>query len=430
MCVLGIFMKGPRGTVIKSLESQGDLVSVLRQVIKGQGPLSVAEYMRQCLAHPQFGYYMRGDVFGRKGDFITSPEISQLFGEMVGVWTSMAVERMNSATWQLLEFGPGRGTLSIDILRTIRDIRNLPSGSLHLIEISPALRKIQQRNLQEQFSTWGMSFQRDLLSPTVERLWRNDFSVTWYSAFNDFVARQLQDKITTPTLMIAHEFFDALPVYQFQYFRNQGWCERLVTVNSRDELALTVSSQPTSNTLQILKPEKRFDLKATASLKDGDMIEISQDCIQQLMDICEFMKHRKSVLLVADYGENQAFSNSIRAIKDHKKVENWVNLAGKADLSAYVDFSALKSVVKQYSELQTVGPIPQGAFLESMGISLRLDMLLQKATVDQGSRLESELNRLVSPLEMGEIYKFLYVGSSALGEIYPFIASLDFTRKQ
>ena len=429
---LGIFMRGPRGTLIPSLAGQkGSLLELLRQQIKAQGPLSLAEYMRQCLCHPDFGYYMRRDVFGRRGDFTTSPEISQLFGEMVGIWTSIALDRVAKPNWQLVEFGPGRGTLALDTLRAVRDVRNLTSGSLHFIEISPELRKVQQRTVQETFAAWGMTFQRDLVSPSVERLWRNDFSVTWYPAFQEFVARQLTEKITTPTLMLAHEFFDALPVYQFQYFRERGWCERLVTVNASDELELTVSSQPTSNTLSILKPEKRFDLRSTSQLQEGDLIEVSDANLKQMMDICEFMKHRPSTLLVADYGEDHSFSNSLRAIKEHRKLEtNWLNIPGEADLSAYVDFAALKAVVKQYPELQAMGPIPQGAFLESMGISLRLDMLLQKATVEQGTRLESEVERLVSPLEMGEIYKFLYIGTASLGELYPFIPSLNFSRKK
>ena len=429
---LGIFMRGPRGTLIPSLAGhKGSLLDILRHQIKAQGPLSMAEYMQQCLCHPDFGYYMRRDVFGRRGDFTTSPEISQLFGEMVGVWTSIALDRVAKPKWQLLEFGPGRGTLSLDVLRAVRDVRNLTSGSLHLIEISPELRKVQQRAVQETFTAWGMPFQRDLLSPTVERLWRNDFSVTWYPAFQEFVARQLTEKVTTPTLMLAHEFFDALPVHQFQYFRARGWCERLVTVNSSDELEITVSPQPTSNTLSILKPEKRFDLRATADLQEGDMIEVPEASLKQMMDVCEFMKHRPSTLLVADYGEDHSFSNSLRAIKEHQKLETgWLNIPGEADLSAYVDFAGLKAVVKQYPELGAMGPVPQGAFLESMGISLRLDMLLQKATVEQGNRLESEVERLVSPLEMGEIYKFLYIGTASLGELYPFIPSLHFSRKK
>jgi NADH dehydrogenase [ubiquinone] 1 alpha subcomplex assembly factor 7 len=425
-------LRGPRGTLIPSLKKHdGELASILKAEIAEKGPLTMASYMDMCLSYPQHGYYMRKDVFGREGDFITSPEISQLFGEMVGVWVTQAWIAMNRPNkWSLIEIGPGRGTLTMDVVKTLRDLNAHYGLNTHLVDVSSELKKIQQNNIKRMCEKWGLFLEYENSPTGEERLYKDYASFYWYREFGEVVARHLMEFKGVPTVIIAHELFDALPIHQFEFDTKLGWCERLVNVNPLGKFQIELTRGPNENVQNVLKPERRFSPVAQAALKQGDRIEVSPASMKLMNDICDFFMNNPGVSLIADYGDDRAFSNSLRGIKSHKKLseEDWLQDPGEVDLSAYVNFSALRGIAES-ANMKVVGSIPQGAFLECMGISARVEMLSAKADLSTAKKLEEEYERLVSPEHMGEIYRMLYVGHPSLNEIYPFLASMTFTKK-
>lgn len=229
---------------------------------------------------------------------------------------------------------------------------------------------------------------------------------------------------------MAHEFFDAIPVYQFIYDESRGWLERLVDIDKNDkkQLDITESTKPTKNVEKLLQPEKTFSSKEMQDqLQTGDMIEISPHSQNIMTDMAELISITKGAGLIIDYGENQALTNSIRAIKGHKYLSEpeMIRMPGKADLSAYVNFRALSFAAQNVKGCIARGPIPQGAFLEAMGMNVRKEAL-KKANQSKPDykqiirRLDTDYMRLVGPKQMGEIYKVLFFGNEAIGEIYPF----------
>lgn len=424
--------RGPRGTLIPSLKKRdGELANILKHEIAEKGPLTMASYMNMCLSYPQHGYYMRKDVFGKEGDFTTSPEISQLFGEMVGVWVTQAWIAMNRPNkWSLIEIGPGRGTLTMDVVRTLRDLNAHHGLHTHLVDVSTELKKIQQNNIKKMCEKWDLYLEYENQANDVERLYKENASFYWYKEFGEVVANHQMEFKGVPTVIIAHELFDALPIHQFEFDTKLGWCERLVNINPLGKFQIELSKGPNENVQTILKPERRFSPAAIAALKQGDRIEVSPASMKLMSDICEFFMSNPGVCLIADYGDDRAYSNSLRGIKSHKKLpeEEWLKEPGEVDLSAYVNFSALRGIAESAS-MKVVGSIPQGAFLECMGISARVEMLSAKGGLNVIKQLETDYERLVSPEHMGEIYKMLYVGHPSFGEVYPFLASMNFTKK-
>jgi len=417
------------GTIISSLKDKNsDFKEFLRQEISQKGNMSFADYMRHCLTHPDYGYYCKGDVFGREGDFVTSPEISQLFGEMVGVWCSVAYQKFPTPyKWNIVELGPGKGTLARDVLRALRDVNCITGLNLHMIDVSPNLRKLQQSNMAKLIESWGQKVNYDS-EDNIERVFSGDLNIQWYETLSQCVNQYLKHLKGYPVIVLCHEIFDAMPIYIFEYSSEFGWCEMQVGYNNKFELVR--SQGPTQNVANVLQPSKRFKNPA---LSEGDRIELSPDSINLMHQICELMKmSNDSAGLVIDYGDERAFGNSLRAIKQHKYIEKeeWLQVPGQVDLSAHVDFAALKSVVGRFSELKAHGPIPQGAFLESMGISARIEVLETHVGVSKAERLQKDYERLVSPEYMGEIYKFMYFGNKEVGEVYPFLESLGFEKSK
>lgn len=197
------------------------LAKNLHQRIKATGPLTVAEYMKQVLTHPGVGYYMHRDVFGEQGDFITSPEISQMFGEMLGVWMLNEWQKFGSPTpLQFVEMGPGRGTLIADILKVFGHFDKLNTASLHLVECSPALSEIQARKLCTTYSNISDSkIYRDGKH-------KSGLLVKWY--------QNLADVPKGFSIYLAHEFFDALPIHKF-HKTNHGFREVLIDIDEETD---------------------------------------------------------------------------------------------------------------------------------------------------------------------------------------------------
>ena len=312
----------------KSGEKESRLLRELCAKIRFGGPLTVAQYMREALTNPGSGYYMKKDVFGRQGDFVTSPEVSQMFGECLGIWIINEWLKMGRpAPMQLVELGPGRGTLMADILRTFGKISPdaLAGMSVHLVEVSDAMRRLQEAAL-----CGGAPSQqpaRDVSGDSNAFHQRRSSAgplVSWYSSSRD-VPRGF-------SFFVAHEFFDALPVHKF--VRGGGgdgdekWHEILVDVDG-DGLRFVRAKGKTPAVSLIDAGEEK------------DEVEVCPAAGVLVKSLCERIATDGGALLVADYGHGGEKGDTLRAFKGHALADP-LKEPGDADLTADVDFSYLK----------------------------------------------------------------------------------------
>eukprot|EP01127_Copromyxa_protea_P019866 TRINITY_DN6531_c0_g1_i1.p1 TRINITY_DN6531_c0_g1~~TRINITY_DN6531_c0_g1_i1.p1 ORF type:complete len:495 (-),score=113.42 TRINITY_DN6531_c0_g1_i1:93-1391(-) len=414
----------------------------------------MASWMREVLTNPLHGYYMNRDVFGSAGDFVTSPEISQMFGEMIGVWCVEMWQRMGQPkNLKLVEFGPGRGTLMKDVLRTVSCFEECKNSvEVFFIEISPHLRTLQAKSLgvvypeQEKISV-GKNTGLRMPAMSREDLEKKKDEWSWEGTSavieNNSVSRDdglkiswcqsLDDVPEGPVLIIAHEFFDALPVHHFQWTKN-GWRERLVDINddpeSPDHFKFVLSPTPTLASASLMTKEFYPDLPMDPVLSEdkfGMNIEASSAAMAVAQDIGSRISKDKGAALIIDYGYDRPSTFSLRAIKEHKIIENVLENPGEADLSCDVDFSLLgrlakfpkdKSDIKwkmTENQITSYGPVTQGEFLAEMGIDLRLAKLLAfEEDEQQAQHLVSSFDRITSPEQMGRIYKCLSIASNGL----------------
>ncbi|KAL7751797.1 hypothetical protein RI367_002797 [Sorochytrium milnesiophthora] len=384
-------------------DADSPLIKHMRDLIRWNGPLSVAQYMRQSLTNPLGGYYMTQRVFGREGDFVTSPEISQMFGELVGVWfltNYMAAKPAATADGlQLVELGPGRGTLAADIIRTLANYKSaLPQGvgAVHLVEASPRLR-------QEQLDTiCGATTVHDKQSR--DKHGRLEYTRT-SSGLELFWHENIEDIDDGRwTMLVAHEFLDALPVYKFKK-TEEGWREIMVDVDESAEsprhfryVLAPKDTQPLEYVIrQDVASAERYDACSV-----GTTIEISPESGAYAQRIADRIEKTGGSALIVDYGNDAASEGSLRAIKDHKFVDLFSS-PGQCDLSADVDFSYLRAAVGDRAK--TFGPTTQRHFLLSLGLQMRLRMLLQGASPEERQLLTTGYNRLIGANEMGTVYK-------------------------
>ncbi|KAI8339226.1 S-adenosyl-L-methionine-dependent methyltransferase [Chlamydoabsidia padenii] len=319
--------------------------------------------MRQVLVNPLSGYYMHGDVFGQEGDFVTSPEISQMFGELCGIWYLTEWMRLGKPEQiQIIEFGPGRGTLMSDMIRTWKQFPYFYKtiNGIHLVEASPGLRKMQRAALVEGSSDADVSriATRETagMNP-METITRQDgLKICWHDGI-ELVPEQW-------SFIMAHEFFDALPVHSFEK-TSDGWREMLVDMDDTDE---------------------------NWSIAD---------------EMAKLVARHGGAGLIIDYGQDHVQGDTLRAIKKHKFVHPMTE-PGSADLSVDVDFAALKENMIKESEITANGPITQSEFLQSLGIQVRMEMLLKNATSRPArNNIIEGFKRLLDPKAMGRIYKVL-----------------------
>ncbi|KAJ3305639.1 hypothetical protein HDV03_001284 [Kappamyces sp. JEL0829] len=294
-----------------------ELARELAQSVKITGPLSMNHYMRSCLTHPTHGYYMHRDVFGTQGDFITSPEISQMFGELVGVWFLHSLLEHSPDKIQIVELGPGRGTLMADLLRTFRQFPAFfqKIHRVSLVEASPFLRSCQKKALGE--------YQSDGLA------------VDWFDRLQDVPNDHF-------TIYFAHEFFDALPVYQFQKL-DSGWRELMVDIDT--------SPETTTHFRHALAPDGTKALvllEHQSQYKDvavNDIVQISPDTWDITCAISTRIKDRDGLALFADYGARDVRTNKLRGIKGHQWISPF-SMPGKVDLSTDVEFAAIQKAAE------------------------------------------------------------------------------------
>ncbi len=328
-----------------------------------QGPISVAEFMAEALGHPQHGYYMRKDPFGRTGDFITAPEISQMFGELVGLWCAEVWRLMGGpSAFNLIELGPGRGTLMQDALRAAHVLPAFgEAASIHLVETSPVLRDMQAVTLGDHHPAW-----------------------------HDDLTR-IPDG---PLIVIANEFFDALPVHQF-IRTDDGWRENVVTVDG-DRLVLTTSPAATpANAL----------LSGQDTAAAGDIAELCPAAISIATGLAERIAEHGGAVLAIDYGYTEPTGEAtLQAVRQHER-HHFLSDPGTADLTAHVNFKDLQDAAQPHTTVY--GPVPQGDFLRNLGIEMRAEQLMQRATADQRTAIETARRRLIDPAEMGTLFKAL-----------------------
>jgi NADH dehydrogenase [ubiquinone] 1 alpha subcomplex assembly factor 7 len=347
----------------------------LVNLIKLKGPITVADYMADALGHPHDGYYMSQTPIGADGDFITAPEISQTFGELIGLWLVEAWRAMGSPTdFNLIELGPGRGVLMEDVLRAARLRPEFIRGAhLWLLETSGRLRVEQQKRLR---------------GAGLDPMWADEFA----------------DIPPAPSLIVANEFFDCLPIHQYQRVRS-GWRERMVGLNDDEtRLEFVLGKTP---------PPATLNLPATSASKEGDIAEISFAARDFIADLSDLLAKHGGQALIIDYGHMQSgMGETLQAVRAHKF---WPPLAspGRADVTAHVDFEALGAAVIDHGAVAH-GPVSQGEFLERLGLNIRVEMLCKGKTAKQAKTIRAGAYRIASPDQMGEIFKVMCICAPSL----------------
>ncbi|QGM97863.1 class I SAM-dependent methyltransferase [Methylocystis parvus] len=348
--------------------------------IAHEGPMTLEHYMSLCLGHPRHGYYMTRDPFGADGDFITAPEISQMFGELIGVWTSEAWRMSGSPSpARLIELGPGRGTLMSDVLRVSRISPGfLDAVSVHLVETSPTLRAIQRQTLDNAGKPVG---------------WSADVGET----------------PPGPAFILANEFFDALPVRH--YVKTiPGWRERLVGLDPAGELTFGLSD--------------RVETSLRAPAQEGSIIEVSPVSQRIMGEIAARLVRDGGALLMIDYGYTETtLGDSLQAVSKHVYVDP-LAAPGEADLTAHVDFAALARAAKA-AGAKVMGPVTQGHFLLQLGIERRAQALMKRATPEQQQGVVDAFDRLTGVQDprrhMGALFKVMAVTHPDMPDMPGFI---------
>jgi len=351
------------------------LEQLIRDRIRDHGPIPVSEYMALALAHPDHGYYRRADPLGRQGDFITAPEISQVFGEIIGLWCAVTWQQAGGPSpFLLIELGPGRGTLMADAVRAASAVPGFAAAAaIHLVENSPILRERQAEKLQGLVATWHEA---------------------------------LDTLPNGPGLYLANEFFDALPVDQ--YVRTAtGWNRRCVALDRASD-CLTFATDPAA-----IAPPGLIPPSVTAA-PPGSLFEHCPGCI----DIAAALGGRLAVdgiaALIIDYGHPHSDAGeTLQAVRRHRH-HDILKAPGDADLTAHVDFSALAAAAAAAGAIP-FGPITQGAFLSGLGIEARTEKLAANRTSKQADLLRSGCHRLIDAQEMGTLFKVLALTASGLG---------------
>jgi len=353
------------------------LGELLARRIRIAGPITVAEYMAEALGHPQYGYYKQGDPFGLEGDFITAPEISQMFGELLGAWCAAVWEMMaRPAPVRLVELGPGRGTLMADALRGTRKVAGFhASVDLHMVETSPYLRGLQAETLQQ-------------AAPTI--------TPSWHDAFDGVP--------DGPLLLVTNELFDALPIHQFE-FQGGRWLERVVDVDSSgDSLVFALRAPGAALAVATTPPQPA---------RQGMVVEACPAGIALAAAIGRRVAQHGGAALIIDYGhDGSGGGDSLQAVRRHQK-HDMLSDPGTADLAAHVDFGALARAARE-AGAAVHGPIPQNVLLERLGIRLRAAALAHNATPAQAADLQAATERLLHLEQMGTLFKALAIAVPTL----------------
>ena len=332
----------------------GSLAATFRRLIAATGPISLTQYMGESNAR----YYAARDPLGSAGDFVTAPEIGQVFGELLGLWLADMWARAGRPGPVLyVEPGPGRGTLARDALRAMRQVGLVPQ--VHFVEGSPALREIQAAAVP------GAQFHDDLASVPGD----------------------------APMLLLANEFLDALPIRQLVR-TGGGWREVMVGVEG-ESLAPMAGLRP----MDAAVPDSRRDAE------EGTVIETCPGAAAVTREIAARLAAQGGAALLVDYGHDAPRAGStLQAVRAHRKVDPFA-MPGECDLTAHVDFDQMRQVAQE-GGARWLGTARQGAFLQALGIAQRTAALANSAP-GQGEALRAAEERLVSPEQMGTLFKVM-----------------------
>jgi NADH dehydrogenase [ubiquinone] 1 alpha subcomplex assembly factor 7 len=348
------------------------LLKRLREAIARDGPMPVDRYMQACLADPEHGYWQRAASIGAEGDFVTAPEISQVFGELIGLWAALVWERMGRPTSvRLVELGPGRGSLMRDALRAGRALPAfLEAARVHLVEVSAPLRALQWQTLAS------------AVPPII-----------WHE--------QLSEVPPGPAIVIANEFLDALPIRQLVY-ANGSWHERVVEVAPDGGLRFALGPA--------------VDHPGQAQPIDGAILELRAAEEEVLATLTA--RSDPFAALFIDYGPaDAAFGDTLQAVCRHAYADPLAD-PGVADLTAHVQFAVLATKARS-AGLAVAGPMTQAEFLGRLGLAERAARLMS-ANAQRAGEIETAVQRLMSPTGMGGLFKVLAVRSPALPPLVPF----------
>ena len=360
---------------------QDALIRHFQQLIRSTGPVTVERWMADALGHPEHGYYITRDPFGLNGDFITAPEVSQMFGELLGLWCAQTWLQMGSPNpVRLVELGPGRGTLMADALRAARALPAFAEAvDVHLVETSPVLQKKQQETLA-------------------------NHNVTWHT--------QYEDVPDGPTIVLANELFDALPIRQFLKQGTQ-WHERLVDVDpdvaNSFRFVRSAGPSPAASLLSI-------DLDYG---EDNSIAELCPAGLRLGNTIAARIAEHGGAALLIDYGYVQSQAgDSLQALRNHE-FQPVLEQPGSVDLTAHVDFSMLGLSATE-AGAKRHGPVEQGLFLAALGLGQRAQMLKASSGEDMAAEIDAAVERLTAADQMGTLFKVMAISHPDLGPLAGF----------
>jgi NADH dehydrogenase [ubiquinone] 1 alpha subcomplex assembly factor 7 len=358
-----------------AVSDHAPLMSDIKKLIKTTGPMPVWRYMELCLTHPAHGYYVSRDPLGREGDFITAPEVSQMFGELLGLWAASVWKAIGSPLRiQLVEIGPGRGTMMVDALRALRVLPPLYQAlNVHMIEINPVLRDKQKAVLS------GV---------------RN---IQWHTS--------LDEVPLGPAIILANEYLDVLPIHQMVKCAT-GWHERVVEIDANGRLAFGAAAEPMPRFEVLLPPLVR-------EAPVGAVFEWRPDT--DIMKLATRVRDQGGAALIIDYGHLRSDAgDTFQAIARHSFADPLQN-PGLADVTAHVDFQALARAAEDVGA-RVHGPVPQGDFLKRLGIEARAVTLMAKASHEVSENISDALNRLIGSGRsgMGSMFKAIGISDPAI----------------
>ncbi|MGI9386545.1 MAG: class I SAM-dependent methyltransferase [Methyloligellaceae bacterium] len=358
-------------------DKQQSLDGRLKQKIRNDGPITIEAFMEAALTDPDEGYYRQRAPLGVRGDFVTAPEISQIFGELIGLWTAEVWREMGARpAFHLIELGPGRGTLMSDALRALTIVPEaIEAAEIHLVELSARLRAEQQATLR---------------SAHVSPRWHE----------------RLDEVPSGPSIIIANEFVDALPVRQFVRC-STGWHERCVDVCNEGQFVFTECATPICESAE-------FITRDLGSAELGSIAELCPGAEPLINEIAARAGTNPTVALIIDYGHlRHGTGDTLQAVRNHQTADPLKD-PGRADLTAHVDFAHLAACAAG-NGLAVYGPMTQRQFLLSLGLRERLERLVATATPEQVALLSSGAERLVDPEQMGDLFKVIaFAGPSGL----------------
>lgn len=323
------------------------------------GPLTLADYMAECLLHPTMGYYTTRDPLGPAGDFITAPEISQMFGELIGLCLAQAwLDQGSPAPFVLAELGPGRGTLMADLWRATARVPGFHAAArICMVEASPVLRRAQAKRFPD---------------------------ARWFDSVADLP--------NGPLFLVANEFFDALPIRQFLR-DGDGWRERVVGIDNTTALSFGTTAATPYTAL-----DHRLD-----DTRDGDLVETCAPGTAIAVTLGTRIAARGGLALIIDYGDWRSLGDTLQALSGHQRADPLVG-PGTADLTAHVDFEALAVAAHPARHTRLT---PQGLFLERLGIAARTEALARNMTSEALASHLAGHRRLTHAEEMGLLFKVM-----------------------